>query len=147
VRVPASLDRGEATPVERQALFGALLVVLSAMRGAGMIGQTLRLTSQPPPPFGEGSQGKHVAIWQTVVGAKVDDPAKGIGIFGPKTRAATEAWSEKAGFGKRAIVNEAMWTVAIGLTLGLGETEVVLPSGEPVPLAGLAEYVAGALKP
>jgi hypothetical protein len=137
MNIPGSFNRGESTTgAEKEGLFAALLVVLGAMAAAGMLGRSIRLTLEPPPPFGEGATGKHVGIWQAVVGAKMDR------VFGPKTRAATEIWSEKAGFGRRAQVNEAMWTVGVGTTIAFIDGFAVLPSGERVELAPLAEHAA-----
>jgi hypothetical protein len=135
MNLPGGFGRGDASGAEKEALFSALLVVLGAMHRAGMVGQSLRLTDAPPPPFGEGATGKFVGVWQAVVGATIDRS------FGPKTRAATEAWSEKTGFGRRSSVNEAMWCLGVGTTVGFIDGAVVLPSGERVELAPLVAQV------
>lgn len=135
-KVPLALDRGGVSPAERQALFSALLVVLWAMKRAGMIGDSVRLTDSPPPPFGEGAKGPLVAIWQKAVGAAPD------GDFGPKTKALTRAWSERAGFGPREKVEPAMWVTAVGLTFAVRPDGVILPSGEAVGCPAVSADVA-----
>lgn len=140
MNLPGGFGRGDASGAEKEALFSALLVVLGAMRSAGMVGETIRLTDAPPPPFGVGAKGKQVGIWQAVVGAKIDQ------AFGPNTRAATEAWSEKLGFGRRSSVNEAMWCLGVGVTLGLVDGAAILPSGERIELGPLVTQVKTLLK-
>ncbi len=137
--LPGGFGRGDASEAEKLALFEALCVVLGAMHKAGMVGDAIRLTDQPPEPFGKGATGKYVKIWQIVVGATPD------AIFGPKTEALTLVWSEKAGFGRRTHVEPAMWSLAVGVTLGLGDLEVMLPSGETIDLPLAASGVAAAL--
>ena len=135
MNLPGSFGRGDASGAEKEALFSALLVVLGAMNRAGMVGASMRLTDQPPPPFGEGASGKSVGVWQAVIGAKIDQK------FGPKTKAATEVWSEKLGFGRRSSVNEAMWCLGVGTTVGFIDGAVLLPNGDRVELAPLVAQV------
>ncbi len=134
--VPASLDRGNCSPEERRALFEAFLVTVWAMRRAGMLGLTVRLTDAPPDPFGLGAVGPIVGIWQRVVGAKPDQN------FGPKTVEATKRWSILAGFGPRAQVEPAMWALAVGLTFGLRDEGVILPDGSAVGCPAVSSEIA-----
>lgn len=122
-QIPPSFDRGTLSPSERAALVESLAVVLWTMRANGMLGDSVRLTDQPPKVFGLGAQGPLVGIWQTVVGAKKDS------IFGPKTVAATRQWSKAAGFGDRSAVDPAMWCLAVGITLRFEGPVVVFPDG------------------
>ena len=131
--VPASLDRGTATPDERRALFEALLLILWAMGKVGMVGASVRLTDSPPPPFGIGTRGPIVKIWQMIVGAAPDE------VFGQKTEALTVKWATAAGFGPRKTVEPAMWSVAVGLTFRIDAAGVTQPGGEILLCPGSVE--------
>lgn len=133
MKLPPSFDRGDATPEEREALFASLVVVLLAMREAGMVGASLRITDSPPAPFGRGARGPLVGVWQKVIGAKSDQD------FGKETERLTLEWSKKVGFGERKMVEPAMWVVGVGVTVALGADGVTLPSGEEVTLRAAKE--------
>ena len=59
------------------------------------------------PELKQGSTGKAVRVWQTIIGATPD------GHFGPKTDAATRAWQKNRGLTSDGVVGPKTWTAAL----------------------------------
>jgi putative peptidoglycan binding protein len=72
---------------------------------------------------GQGSQGKTVAMWQTVLGIEPD------GSFGPMTNTMTRAWQGQHGIDPDGVVGPLTWAAAMK---GVGHAGTP-PTGGPPP--------------
>jgi len=82
---------------------------------------------------GQGSQGKTVAMWQTVIGVTPD------GSFGPQTDALTRTWQSAHGIDPDGVVGPLTWTAAFK---GVGKAGTPSSGGPPAGTRPLPQSVA-----
>ncbi len=137
--LPPLLDRGVATPAEREALAAALAGVLGAMADAGMLSQGAACLSVPlARTLTLGSKGEDVGAWQNVIGARRDND------FGPETQAKTREWAAKNAFGLVGEVSAPMWLkgTSVVFLLSPGSVQVGASVVAPPDLAAAAKVLA-----